>query len=174
MRAHERIIVAATPVLGGAWVASRRRQYRRIGRALSRDERGSLGGFFTAALLDRVRVAVVDRIAPPWPARVLPLRRLGSLVDLSTVRGMAFGDAVACAVNPPTASLLFHEVVHVVQYEEYGIGPMLHRYVSDYFKNGRDYFAINAERCAYELQARFDASPQERFDVRNEVRRLMG
>jgi hypothetical protein len=173
VKVWERAIVLLAPAVGGVWVRSRRRRYRRIGRPLLAQEREALEGFFSAEVLDRVRVAVVERIETPVLARALPVKRLGALVDLSAVRGMAFGDAVV-TVGSPGMSLLFHELVHVVQYEEFGIGPMLRRYVGDFFRSGRDYFAIDAERCAYELEARFEAEPAARFDVAAEVWRIMG
>jgi hypothetical protein len=173
MRWSERLIVALAPWVGGMWVILRRRRYRRIGRPFTPAERSALAGFFEAALLERVRLAVVPRIEPPLGARVLPVRRFGSLVDLGAVRGMAFGDAIVTTQDPPTPTLLFHEMVHVVQYELFGVRPMLARYVGDYFDRGRDYFAIDAERCAYDLQARFDASLGYPFDVAQEVTRMM-
>ena len=168
------LITGLAPLFGGVWVRSRRRRYRRIGREFLTYEHAALEGFFDESLLRRVRVAVVKRIEPPLVGSMVPLRRFGSLVDLSTVRGMAFGDAIVLSVDPPGVSLLFHEMVHVVQYELYGVGPMLRRYVGDYFRTGRDYLAIDAERCAYQLQARFEAAPTSRFSVSEEVRAMMG
>lgn len=177
MNATHRAIIALAPTVGRAWVASRRRRYRRMGRELTREEVAALEPFFDAALLARVRVAQVPKIEPPIGVSLA--RRLGlgsrldlSHLDLSWVRGMAFDDAIVIAGTPPSHSLLFHELVHVVQYELFGVGPMLSRYVRDYFETGSDYFAITAERCAYDLQARFDAAPTSPFSVRDETRRF--
>lgn len=174
MHLAHRAIIALAPTVGRAWVASRRRRYRRIGRDLAPDEITALAPFFDPAILSRVGVAQVTRIEPPI---VVSLARRSGLasrldlarLDLSWVRGMAFNDAIVIAGTPPSHSLLFHELVHVVQFDLLGVGPMLSRYVHDYFETGNDYFAITAERCAYELQARFDAAPDQPFSVRDEV-----
>lgn len=185
MNATHRAIIALAPTVGRAWVASRRRRYRRMGRELTREEVAALEPFFDAALLARVRIAQVQKIEPPIGVSLARRLGLGSRLafarldlarlDLSWVRGMAFDDAIVIAGAPPSHSLLFHELVHVVQYELFGVGPMLSRYVRDYFETGSDYFAITAERCAYELQARFDAAPTTPpttpFSVRDETRR---
>lgn len=177
LRWHHRAVLALTPGIGRAWVASRRRRYRRIGRELAPDEITALAPFFDPAILARVRIAHVTRIQPPIAVAIAQRLGLGSpgsrldlsRLDLSWVRGMAFNDAIVIAGTPPSHSLLFHELVHVVQYDLLGVGPMLSRYVRDYFETGNDYFAITAERCAYELQARFDAAPDQPFSVRDEV-----
>lgn len=174
MNATHRAIIALTPTVGRAWVASRRRRYRRAGRELTRDQVAALEPFFDSALLARVRVAQVQKIEPPIGVALARRSGLGSRLDLSHldlswVRGMAFDDAIVITGPPPSHSLLFHELVHVVQFDLLGVGAMLARYVRDYFETGNDYFAITAERCAYELQSRFDAAPTAPFNVRDEV-----
>lgn len=171
MHLAHRLIIALTPIVGGTWVQVRRRRYRRIGRELTPNELVALRPFYSLALLARVRVATVPRINPPPGASLAARLGFGSRLNLSWVRGMAFHDAIVIAGAPPSHSLLFHELVHVVQYDVMGVGPMLKRYVRDYFKSGQDYFDIAAEKCAYDLQARFDASPAVPFDVRDEVMR---
>lgn len=132
-----------------------------------------LRGFFEDSLLDRVRVAVVPRIEDPIGAGVLRWFGAGSVVSLRSVRGMAFPGAIVVTEDPPTVTLIFHELAHVVQYESLGVGRMLGRYVRDYFESGGEYLAIAAERCAYALQARFEREPATGFSVVAEVARWM-
>ena len=169
----ERAIVAFAPLVGGLWVRARARRYRRIGRALNERERAALFGFFDETLLARVRVAVVPRIEDPIGAGVLRIVGAGSVISLRSVRGMAFPGVVAVVEEPPSESLLFHELVHVVQYEALGVGRMLGRYVREFFESGGDYLAITAERCAYALQERFERDQATRFAVEAEVERWM-
>lgn len=176
MTVTERAIVLLSPIVGSAWVASRRRRYRKLGRPLNGTERLAFGGYFDPLLLQRVRIAIVPRIDDPPGANLLRSLGFGTIASLSSVRGMAFGDAIVVTGSPdrtPPISLLFHELVHVVQYEQLGIGPMLRRYVAEYFESGRDYFAIIAERCAYALQERFEREQSARFSVVDEVERWM-
>ncbi len=173
MRLVERAIVMLAPTVGGAWVRARARRYRRMGRALDERERGALRGFFDEALLSRVRVASVARIEDPIGAGVLRRIGFGSVASLRGVRGMAFPGAIVVADGSPSLGLLFHELVHVVQYERLGVGRMLRRYVREYFESGGDYFEIAAERCAYALQARFERERRAAFSVEAEVERWM-
>jgi len=169
-----RVLIALAPSVGGAWVRARQRRYRRLGRALAPIQQEALGPYFEAPLLERVRVAIVDRIEPPMITGLARVLGAGALVDLSTVRAMAFGESIVVAGKPPGMPLLFHELIHVVQYDLFGIGPMLRRYLADWAVAGGDVMGIAAERCAYELQERFEREPGRPFNVANEVRRIMG
>lgn len=167
------VLSAAAAPMGAAWVLLRRREYRRIGRGPSDAERGRLRGYFDEELLGRVRVAEVEFVRNPavyaWMGRV----GVRPPMELTTVLGMAFGDAVVvspAALNGmDSVSLLFHEMVHVVQYEVLGVRGFVRDYVRGWLESGRDYFAIPMEVEAHELQRRFERG--ERFRVEEEVRR---
>lgn len=66
--------------------------------------------------------------------------------------------------------LLFHELVHVVQYEKLGLTGFAAKYVTGFLTGGSSE-AIPLERNAYELDARFAAAPASVFSVENEVQR---
>ena len=57
---------------------------------------------------------------------------------------------------------LFHELVHVVQYENLGLTEFAARYARG-FLTGGSYEGIPLERSAYELDARFATSPARPF-----------
>ncbi len=67
-----------------------------------------------------------------------------------------------------TDRLLFHELVHVVQYDKLGLGEFSARYVRGFLSGGR-YEAIPLEMNAYQLDARFSAAPMNPFSVEAEV-----
>jgi hypothetical protein len=67
-----------------------------------------------------------------------------------------------------TDRLLFHELVHVVQYEKLGLPQFAARYVTG-FLSGRAYEAIPVEMNASESDARFAGEPAA-FSVEAEVR----
>jgi len=56
--------------------------------------------------------------------------------------------------EPFNDRLLFHELVHVVQYEKLGLEGFAAKYVRG-FLNGGSYEGIPLEMNAYELDARF-------------------
>ena len=68
--------------------------------------------------------------------------------------------------------LLFHELVHVVQYTELGVDEFVKRYVRGWASNGFQYSAIPLEIQAYQLEARF-RSGVAAFSVSDEVKRQL-
>jgi len=74
--------------------------------------------------------------------------------------------------EPFSDRLLFHELVHVVQYEKLGIVNFAAKYVNG-FLSGGSYEAIPLEMNAYQLDARFAAAPAETFSVSDQVQLWM-
>jgi hypothetical protein len=70
--------------------------------------------------------------------------------------------------EPFTNRLLFHELVHVVQYEKLGFAEFAAKYVKG-FLSGGSYEAIPLEMNAYELDAQFAAAPTRGYSVKVEV-----
>lgn len=144
-----------------AWVRSRRRQYRAVGRALNADEHAALAPYFHAELLARVRVAEVDRIEDSFLVRWLRgAGWAGVPGGLEWVFGMAFVDVVALRAaaahrEQRRMPLLFHELVHIAQYQRRGTYVFLFRYLRGWLVHGRVYMAIPMEQEAYSLQDRF-------------------
>ena len=68
--------------------------------------------------------------------------------------------------------LLFHELVHVVQYERLGLDEFVTRYVRGWVANGFQYSGIPLERWAYELDARFRTGAPA-FSVAAEITRQL-
>lgn len=172
--------VALSPVIarvGRSWVAGRRERYRPGAARLADERRGVLEPFYAAWVLDAVRVRVVERLdAPPL---VGTARSLGIPLPLEIERiaGIAFVDTVVLldsVAGSRRVPLLFHEMVHVVQYHLLGLGGFMDRYVRGWLESGRAYRSIPLERDAYALTARFVGAPDEPFDVVAEVERRLG
>ena len=66
--------------------------------------------------------------------------------------------------------MMFHELVHVVQYEKLGLEEFATKYVRG-FLGGGSYEAIPLEMNAYELEARFVAAPANSFLVTDAVQK---
>jgi hypothetical protein len=151
----------AAALIGIAWISARRRRYRRQGAKLTTDEHRAFAPYFDPGFLEAIRVCRVPRIEPGLPPRLIRALRLPASVDISFASGMAFVDAVAVneegmqRENP--LSLLFHELVHCVQYRELGTYRFLRKYLNGWALVGFDYFSIPLEEQAYELQDRFEA-----------------
>jgi hypothetical protein len=90
-----------------------------------------------------------------------------ALPDFAHMAAITFIDTVV-SHEGFTDRLLFHELVHVVQYEKLGLVEFAARYVRG-FLSGGSYEAIPLERNASELDARFAAMPAKPFSVDKEV-----
>ena len=122
-------------------------------RGLSEQERLHLAAFFEPALLERVRLRRLPR----------PLAAVAGITLRSTVflsRRWLEGQHLP---------LLFHELVHVVQYQRLGLWRFLWRYLRGWAAGGFRYRAIPLERHAYELQGRYLAGRGRGFRVAAEV-----
>jgi hypothetical protein len=137
--------------------------------------------FFSAADLNRIRAVQVDSspaaIASeglgrvPNPPFYADLEKLGftGLPNFSTMPAITFDDVVVFH-DPLTPQLIFHELVHVVQYRLLGIDEFARLYVRGYLQGG--YEGTPLEICAYQLDGRFIMGSIG-FDVEAEVRAWM-
>jgi hypothetical protein len=81
--------------------------------------------------------------------------------------GITFEDVVV-HVEPLTTSLLFHELVHAVQYKHLGLNGFAKHYVRG-FLTGGSYEEIPLEKQAYALEDRFSRDPSRSFSVEEDV-----
>ncbi len=154
------------------YIEQQRRTYRSRAVALDGHERSAMHPFFPASILDTARVVVLagERVANPSLYRELVKMGFGTelLPDFATMGAITFVDTVA-SHGPYNNRTLFHELVHVVQYEKLGLAGFAAKYVNG-FLGGGSYDAIPLEMNAYELEARFAAEPTKPFSVEAEVR----
>jgi len=141
------------------WVWEQREFYRANGRPLSDEERNELQGYYNHAVLDVVRVASVERLSdPPF---LDELRELGTpTFEVSRAAGITFVDCLVIQSlfqeqSPAWFSILFHELVHVVQHRLMGPQRFIQAYVLAWAESGHQYHSIPYEEQAYRLEARF-------------------
>lgn len=152
------------------YIQHQRQTYRGRAVLLDGQQRSVLQPFFQASVLDSARVVVLagERVNNPpfYPG----LHRMGfgagSLPDFSLMAAITFVDTVV-SHEPFTDRLLFHELVHVVQYQKLGLPQFAAKYVRG-FLNGGSYEGIPLEMNAYELDERYAAEPAKPFSVAND------
>jgi hypothetical protein len=130
-------------------------------------------------MLNGVRLVQVANIENPSFYSQLAEQGLSIPLDFSVMSGITYGDTILVARRAPLAgaawySVLFHELVHVTQYEVLGIDRFIEEYVAGWAASGFVYESIPLERDAYELGAVFDGRPTSVFDVRMEVLSRLG
>jgi hypothetical protein len=95
------------------------------------------------------------------------LRRLGlDFPSTALIAAITF-DHVIAAREALVPQLLFHELVHVVQYRLLGVNRFARLYVRGFLSRGA-YSDIPLERCASALEQRF-AWERSPFSVQDEV-----
>lgn len=126
-----------------------------------------LQAFFPADVLATVKVV---RGRAPEPGFYTLVRMMGirNAPAFSGMAGITFQDVVVHA-EPLDLQLLFHELVHAVQYKHLGLDGFASRYVRG-FLSGGSYEEIPLEKQAYELEGRFAANPIAVFSVEDEVK----
>ena len=162
-------------VLACLWLRAAQRKYAAAARELTTFEREAMRGWFSESLLDQVRIVETDTIELPWVGltRRIPGRAMAGLIDSAGgPGGIALGDLVVARRRGGT-SLLFHELVHVAQYQTLGTRRFLRRYLRTWWESGRNYFAIPFEEEAYSWQERYDGGA-DKVNVEAAVRERWG
>ena len=154
-----------------AYIEGQRQTYRPRAVPLDRNQKTTMQPFFPVSTLETARLVVLsgERVNnPPFYGELLKMGfEAGSLPDFADMGAITFVDTVV-SHEPFVDKLLFHELVHVVQYEKLGLAMFAARYVGG-FLSGGSYEAIPLEMNAYQLGARFAVSPMRPFSVVAEV-----
>ena len=153
------------------YIEHQRQTYRGGALPLNGHQRLTIEAFFPTSALDSTRVLVLagERVSnPPFYAQLVQMGFApADLPDFGHMTAITFMDTVV-SHEPFTDRLLFHELVHVVQYEKLGLPEFATQYVRGFLGSG-SYEAIPLEMNAYELDARFAAAPTKPFSVADEV-----
>ncbi|MGH9369472.1 MAG: hypothetical protein ACRD3M_17595 [Thermoanaerobaculia bacterium] len=159
------------------WVAAQREAFQPTSDPISPEDREILRHYFGHAVLQASRLTWVDEI--PNPDFYVALERAGQprSLDFGLMTGITFVDTIVVSHSqyegPATwRPLLFHELVHVVQYRILGLERFVGEYIEGWARNGFFYEKIPLERMAYELQGRFDLAAG-RFSAEAEVVRAL-
>lgn len=154
-----------------AYIEHQRQTYRPAAVLLSLSQKNAMRPFFPEPALDSTRLVILTgkRVNnPPFYGELVKMGfEAASLPDFAQMAAITFVDTVV-SHEPFTDRILFHELVHVVQYERLGVVEFAAKYVRG-FLSGGSYEAIPLERNAYELDGRFAAASAKPFSVADEV-----
>ncbi len=119
----------------------------------------------------------VPLIQNPWFYDDLRKNDIPIPLDFTQMSGITFDDTIVISSTQSVGALwpllLFHELVHVVQFSILGVDEFVVRYVKGWADHGLKYETIPMEEDARALEQRFEAYPAEPFDVRVEVQRRL-
>jgi hypothetical protein len=149
------------------FIEEQRKTHAPASRALSSAERTPLAVHFSGDVLDQVRLTRVKHLQnPPFYAE---LEQMGfqNLPQFRRMAAVTFIDVIVAQVDF-TSSLLFHELVHVVQYRELGVKKFAELYVRGFLETG-EYLSIPLERVAYHLEGLFRLRPDLKIEVERQA-----
>lgn len=153
------------------YIERQRETYRSRAEPLKASQRAAIQRFYPASTLDAVGVTVLtgERVGnPPFYRQLVQMGfEPATLPNFALMAAITFVDTVV-SHEQFTNRLLFHELVHVVQYEKLGLEGFADKYVRG-FLSGGSYDGIPLEMNAYELDGRFAAAPTKAFSVDDEV-----
>lgn len=161
---------------GVVWIHSQRDRHRSRARPLSKRDRLAMAPYFPERVLSAARVRIVDGFENPAFFSHFEERGEPYPLDLRRANAMALVDTIlitrASSGLPTRDRLLFHELVHLMQYEALGLEGYMGGYVDSWAQNSRRYRGIPHEEQAFDLAARFWRLRSETFSVEAEVRSL--
>jgi hypothetical protein len=148
----------------------RREHYLAAAAPLSNHQKALMWPYFSAALLDRVRIVELHGARVPDPPFFAEARALGflNLPQFTHMRSLTFLDVVVFNERI-TDRALFHGLVHSVQFEILGLERYTDLFVRS-FVNTRLHFSVPLEAHAFALESKFAGAPTSRFSVEDKVR----
>jgi hypothetical protein len=154
------------------FIRQQRMKYMPSASPLSPEQKDTMRPFFPEAILDAARLLTLNgtRIQNPDFYDTLVSFGLDAtlLPDFSnSMVAVTFQDVIV-SHEPFTDRLLFHELVHVVQYAKLGLSGFSTKYVEGFLQGG-GYEGIPLEINAYHLDSQFAANPEKQFSVEAEV-----
>lgn len=158
----------------GHWIESQRAQHRVHADPLPDTTLAALSGFFEKGTLDRTRIRHVPSIENPPFYKEFEEAGEAFPLDFTVWAAITFGDVILVngeqVPGPPSHSVVFHEMVHVVQYDELGIHEFARRYVTPFLQSRFNYMSIPLESVAFDLQGRFEERSGDPFSAEEEIR----
>lgn len=150
------------------YIVSSRKQYIRDSTRLSSSQREAMAPFFSSDILDQARVLLLKGQRIKEPAFYDFARRMGisNLPGLSNTMAITFNNLIV-SQQELTNGVLFHELVHVIQYAVMGTKEFAEKYVDGFVSHG-SYEEIPLEKMALKLELRFRTDRQP-FSVADEL-----
>ena len=153
------------------YITSSRNKFAPQAVPLTEAQRGAMQAFFPAEILDSARLCVLRGKRVPNPSMYSMAKMMGirNLPDFSEMAAITFVDVVV-SHEEFSDPMLFHELVHVVQYAQMGVKEFSVSYVNGFIQGG-SYEEIPLEKSACTLEGRYSQNGRQPFSVDEEVRR---
>ena len=156
-----------------AFVRAGREQFAPMAEPLGRDQQAAVQAFFPRELLAGVRTVPPEKAKLENPDFYYRARQRGfaRMPDFSHLAEVTLGDLILFHAKV-TDRLLFHALVHVVQYRILGVEKYVDLYLRNFVRSGV-HIVVPFEVHAYALDERFAHTPGKGFSVEAEVRKWL-
>ena len=156
------------------WAYEQRKLHLPNARKLSDGEKLRLAGYFDKRILDLTRVVSVAHISNPKFYNELIKSGISIPLDFTQAVGLTLIDCVLirkelCSNPPSWINTLFHEMVHVVQFDILGPARLVSLYADCLLQNKYQYHSVPFERQAYTLTDKF-VGGEPPFSVREVIK----
>jgi hypothetical protein len=153
-----------------AYLQEQHDHYLPSAKPLSDRHKTILAPYFSAALLEQVRIVQLKGTRVPTPPFFAEAKALGfvNLPDFPHMASLTFLDVIVFN-EAITERPLFHALVHSVQFRVLGLERYTELFVRS-FVNTKFHFTVPIEAHAFSLEARFAPPAAERFSVEDQVR----
>jgi hypothetical protein len=153
-----------------AYFHQQREHYLTSAVPLSNHQKARMWPFFSADLLDRVRIVELHGACVPNPPFFAEARALGfvNLPEFPHMHSLTFLDIIVFN-EALTDRALFHGLVHAVQFDVLGRDRYAELFVRS-FVHTKLHFSVPLEAHAFALESKFVSTPSNRFSVEDQVR----
>jgi hypothetical protein len=153
-----------------SYIADSRSKYAPQAVPLTDAQRTAMQPFFSATVLDSARLCVLRDTRVPNPSMYAMAKMMGirNLPDFAAMTAITFVDVIV-SHQEFTDALLFHELVHVVQFAQMDLKEFAGKFVNGFIQGG-SYEEVPLEKMAQALENRLSQNAAEAFSVDEEVR----
>ena len=153
-----------------SYLRDQRERYLLSAAALSEQYQAMMRPYFSATLLDQLKVVELHGERVPNPPFYAEAKALGfvSLPDITHMNSLTFLDVLVFN-EEVTQRSLFHALVHAVQFQVLGLERYTELFVHS-FVNTRFHFRVPIEAHAFFLESKFARPAAESFSVEDQVR----
>ena len=153
-----------------SYLRDQRERYLPSAAPLSEQNQAVMRPYFSATLLDQVKVVELHGARLPNPPFYAEAKALGfvSLPELTHMNSLTFLDVLVFNEGVTQRSL-FHALVHAVQFQVLGLERYTELFVHS-FLNTRFHFRVPIEAHAFFLESKFVRPAAASFSVEDQVR----
>jgi hypothetical protein len=153
-----------------SYISDSRKKYAPQAVPLTDTQRSAMQPFFSAPILDLARLCILPgtRVSNPSMYAMAKMMGIRNLPDFADMAAITFVDVIV-SHQEFTDALLFHELVHVMQYAQMDMKEFATRFMNRFIQGG-SYQEIPLEKMAHALESRFSQNAAETFSVDDEVR----